>query len=304
MKRILTVVIFATTFISVKACDICGCGVGNFNPYLFPHLSKNFFSLGWQHNAYHTHFMENGEMMHNKEYYNTLSLAAQFSPVKNLRLMAVIPFQFNRQTGMEGHKSLNRPGDVFLLANYKLIDQSACKKKMALRQSLLAGGGIKFATGDYHFDEGDEKEVGNSNFQAGTGSTDYLLNTYYSLRYGRWSFSTGIHYKINGTNKDGYRFGNRLMTLTQVKFVKELTSISLVPNAGIQTEKMAEDKQDGITVDGHRTGGFNTRALLGIDINTRTFALGISYAAPLQQRLAAGQIVARPGFAFHLSYSL
>jgi hypothetical protein len=304
MKKIFIVLsLLILTIPKAGACDICGCGVGNFNPYMFPHLSKNFLSLGYQYRNYHTHFFENGEEMNNRERYNTFSISGQYSPAKNLQLMVVIPFQANRQSGPEGNKSLNQLGDIILFANYKLWDHTCGKEKNMVRQTLLAGGGIKFATGSYHFDESNETHVGNSNFQAGTGSTDYLLNAYYSLRYKKMAFSTGFNYKINSTNKNGYQFGNRFQNVTQVKFIKDIGSFSIIPSAGVVFERMQEDKQDAVKVDRNRTGGYNTQALLGVDINNKKWALGINYFASLKQNLAAGQIEAKPGLNIHLSYS-
>jgi hypothetical protein len=292
------------SFSKVDACDICGCGVGNFNPYMFPHLSKNFLSLGYQYRYYHTHFFENGDEINNQERYNTFSITGQFSPVKNLQLMAVIPFQINRQSGPEGNKSLNELGDIILLANYKIWDHITGKEDKMVRQSLQVGGGIKFATGSYHFDENNDAHVGNSNFQAGSGSTDYLLNAYYSIRYKKFAFSNGVNYKISTTNKNGYRFGNRFQNVTQIKYIKDIGSFSIIPSAGLAIERMAQDKQDAVKVDNNRTGGYNTQALLGVDINNKKWALGINYSASLKQNLAAGQINARPDLNIHLSYSL
>jgi hypothetical protein len=61
MKRFFITILLFTLFLSSRACDICGCGVGNFNPYLFPHLSKNFVNFSYQYRYYKTHFVENGE---------------------------------------------------------------------------------------------------------------------------------------------------------------------------------------------------------------------------------------------------
>ena len=303
MKKIFITILLFSLFISSKACDVCGCGTGNFNPFMFPHLSKNFINFNYQYHYFKTHFLENGEQISNQEYYNTFSLAGQYSPVKNLQLMAVVPFQLNRQTGPEGDKSLDGLGDIIFIANYKLLDHICGKEKNMLRQTLIAGAGIKFASGDYHFDENNQSHVGNSNFQAGTGSTDYLLNTHYSLRYRKIGFSTAVSYKMNSENKDGYKFGNRFVNLTLVRYVKDIKSFSLIPNVGLMYEKMEQDEQDGITVDRSRTGGYNTQLLLGADFNTAKWAIGVNYFAPIKQNLAAGQIEAKPGLNVHLSYT-
>ena len=303
MKKIFISILLFPLFISSKACDVCGCGTGNFNPFMFPHLSKNFINFNYQYHYYKTHFVENGEQISNQEYYNTFSLAGQYSPVHNLQLMAVVPFQVNRQTGPEGDKSLDGLGDIVFLANYKLIDQIAGKEEKMLRQTLVAGGGIKFGSGEYHFDESNLSHVGNSNFQAGTGSTDYLLNGYYSLRYRKIGFSTGLSYKMNTENKDGYKFGNRFINVTQVKYVRDIKSVSIIPSIGVMFEKMQEDELDGVTVDRNRTGGYNTQLLMGADINTAKWAIGVTYSASIKQNLSAGQIVEKPGLNIHLSYS-
>jgi len=303
MKKIFITILLFPLFFSSKACDVCGCGTGNFNPFMFPHLSKNFINFNYQHVHYKTHFLENGEQISNEEYYNTFSLAGQYSPVHNLQLMAVVPFQVNRQTGPEGDKSLDGFGDIVFLANYKLIDQIAGKEKNMLRQTLVAGGGIKFATGEYHFDENNLSHVGNSNFQAGTGSTDYLLNAYYSLRYRKIGFTTGLSYKMNTENKDGYKFGNRFVNVTQVKYVKDIKALSIIPSIGVMFEKMQQDELEGVTVDRNRTGGYNTQLLMGADINTAKWAIGVTYSTSIKQNLSAGQIVAKPGLNIHLSYS-
>lgn len=300
MRKIIVTLLFVTAFSAMKACDICGCGTGNFNPYMFPHLSKNFFSLNYQYRYYRTHFFENNEEMNNREYYNSFLLAAQYSLTKKLHLMVVLPYQFNHQNGNEGAKSLNGVGDVVLMANYNLLDQTS---KRMVRQTLQAGVGVKLATGNYHFDEANTAQVGNSNFQAGTGSTDYMLNVLYALRFKNFAFTNGFTYKINTENKNGYRFGNRFLNVTQLKYVKDFGSFSIIPSIGVMTEQMQEDKQDNVKIEDNHTGGYNVQTLLGLDINTKKWALGVNYSISIKQNLANGEIHSMPGLNVHLSYS-
>ncbi len=260
--------------------------------------------MGYYHRHYRTHFFENGKEINNDEYFNSLSLTAQYSPVKNLQLMAVLPFAFNRQTGPEGEKKLTKPGDAVLLANYKLWDHASGKETRKLRQTWQVGGGLKFPTGHHHFHEANPGDVGNFNFQAGTGSTDLLLNTSYSIRYHNFSLGTGITYKMNGTNKSNYKFGNRFVNVTQVRYTYDIGVFSISPYIGMIYEQMKQDKQDGVTVIENRTGGNNLQSLMGVDLNSIKWALGISYSTSIKQNLAAGQIHALPGFNIHLSYSL
>jgi len=284
-----------------NACDIYGCGVGNFNPYMFPHLAQKFISVGYNYRYYRSNAHDDlGNEMLNKEYYNSISVAGQFTIARRIELMGYLPFQSNTQQGPEGNKSLNKLGDAIFLADYRLVDHISPGSK--LRQTVVAGGGIKLPTGSYQYEEGSEKEVDNPNFQAGTGSTDFLLNGSHSLRYKKIAMSTGITYRMNTSNKADYRFGNRLLSVVQFKYVKDVRSISVIPNVGFIVEKMNEDKESGVSVD--HTGGHNIQATVGLDVNNRKIAAGIYYSKPIKQDLAMGHIQAMPGVNVHVSFIL
>jgi len=284
-----------------NACDICGCGVGNFNPYMFPHLAQKFISVGYNYRYYRSNAHDDlGNEMVNKEYYQSFSLAGQFTIARRIELMGYLPFQSNTQRGPEGNKSLNKLGDAIFLANYRLVDHISSGNK--LRQTVVAGGGIKLPTGNSQYEEGSEEEVDNPNFQAGTGSTDFLLNGSYSLQYKKIAVSTGITYKMNTSNKEDYRFGKRLLTVVQFKYVKDVGNISIIPNVGMVIQEMNEDKESGFVVD--HTGGHNVQATFGLDINTKRIAAGIFYNKPVAQNLVMGHIQAMPGINVHASFIL
>ena len=301
MKKIFVALLLLLSFNLTKACDICGCGVGNFNPYMFPHLAQKFISVGYNYRYYRSNAHDDlGNEMLNKEYYQSFSVAGQFTIAQRIELMGYLPFQSNMQKGPEGNKSLNKLGDAIFLANYRLLDHISSGNK--LRQTVVAGGGIKLPTGSYQYEEGSEKEVDNANFQAGTGSTDFLLNGSYSLRYKKIAMSTGITYKMNTSNKEDYRFGNRLLTVVQFKYIKDVRNISIIPNMGLIVEKMSADKENGTSVD--HTGGHNVQATIGLDVNNRKIAAGIFYSKPIKQDLAMGHIQAMPGVNIHVSFIL
>jgi hypothetical protein len=301
MKKSLIGLFVMIVAYSSNACDICGCGVGNFNPYMFPHLAQKFISVGYNYRYYRTNAHDDlGNEMLNKEYYQSISLAGQITLAGKLELMGYLPFQSNLQKGPEGSKSLNKLGDAIFLANYRLYDHISSHDQ--LRQTIVAGGGVKLPTGSYHFEEGSEEQVDNPNFQAGTGSTDFLLSGSYSVRYEKFAMSTGITYTMNTSNRDEHRFGNRLLTVVQFKYVKDAGGMSVIPNIGIVIDKMDEDKQSGVVID--HTGGHNIQATIGLDLNNRKIAAGIFYSEPVNQNLAMGHIRAMPGINLHISFIL
>jgi hypothetical protein len=300
MKRIF--ILFAIFFISFysEACDVCGCGTGYFNPFIFPHLTRNYIGMGYQYRYYKTQFLEEGHMHNNKEYYNSFLLTAQYSPAKNWQLTAILPWQLNKQDGNHGKFSESSIGDIVLLANYKLLDHTNSKDT---RQTIQVGGGVKLATGHHELDENDPGIVDNYHFQAGTGSTDILFNASYQLSHKAFVFQTGFTYKMNTKNKEDYRFGNRLLNVTQAKYNIMVGSFSIAPGIGFMAEHLQQDKLEGVKVDRERTGGYNLQAMVGLDMSYQKFALGFNYSAPVKQNLGDGQIKAMPGLNAHLSYS-
>jgi hypothetical protein len=301
MKKVFIALFILIIGPASNACDICGCGVGNFNPYMFPHLAQKFISVGYNYRYYRTNAHDDlGNETMNREYYQSISLAGQLTIAGKLELMGYLPFQSNLQKGVEGNKSLNKLGDAILLANYRLFDHISSHDQV--RQTIVAGGGMKLPTGSYHYEEGSEEQVDNPNFQAGTGSTDFLLNGYYSLRYKKFAMSTGITYTMTTANKDDYRFGNRLLTVVQFKYVMDAGNISIIPNVGFAIDQMDQDKQSGADID--HTGGHNIQATVGLDVNNRKIGAGIFYSRPVSQDLAMGHIRAMPGLNIHVSFIL
>jgi len=300
MKKLIFLFGMSVIFQQSNACDVCGCGVGNYNPHMFPHLSKSFINIGYTYRHYYTHLHVNGgTTSENNEYYKTQLVAAQYSPFKNVQLMGILPFQMNRQIGEEGDKKLQQLGDVVFLANYRLFDHASGSGQ--IRQTFIAGAGIKLPTGKYSFNENDETQVHNVNFQAGSGSVDWLLNTSYNFSYRNWAIGSGITYKINNANKQDYKFGNRLLGITQLKYIQNIGDFSLIPHIGINYENLQTDRSSGKKVE--HTGGSNLQLTTGIDINSKNWALGFMYLQPVKQTLADGEIHAKPGINLNLSYS-
>jgi hypothetical protein len=62
---------------------------------------------------------------------------------------------------------------------------------------------------------------------------------------------------MNTTNKEDYHFGDRLLTIVQFKYVKDVGNISVIPNVGVVVEKMNDDELGGVAVD--HTGGHNVQ---------------------------------------------
>lgn len=277
---------------SVHACDICGLGTSNYNPFLFPHLSKNYINLTYLRQIYHVHTDEGIT----REYFNTLLAGAQFSITDKLQLGAMVPYEINTQNGLPGNNSVKGVGDISLLASYSLWTH----KGRSNTQALVIGAGVKLPSGKYEAEKA--ASIEDQNFQLGTGSTDYLLNAAYRLSYRKWIFSAVSSYKYNTENKENFRYGDVLTTGITAVYRKELKNFSLAPYVQLINEKQYDNADDHV-LQSH-TGGNALYAGAGIDLNTKKFAVGINYQATASQNLYEGEINAKPRLSAHLSIIL
>jgi len=279
--------------LSVNACDICGCGVGNYNPYLFPHLSKSFISLSYMHRYYRTH-SETG--INGNEYYNSFLLTAQFSIGKKFQVMAMLPFQVNQL--VNDHETQNRAGagDMSFLINYRLFDKMSTGK----RQTIMIGAGLKVPSGKYTTAK--TEEIDDQNFQLGTGSLDYIVSASYRISLAKWAFSAATSYKYNTQNKDDFRFGDVLTSGATAVYRIDGNKISVAPYAQLISEIQMKDAAAHVIQEHSGGHAFYTGA--GIDVNTRKAAIGINYQLPVSQHMAEGQINVRPRISAHISFVL
>ena len=276
----------------VNACDICGLGTTNYNPFLFPHLTKNYFSLNYLHRLYHIKTDEGV----NKEYFNTLLASGQFTISQKLQIGATVPYQLNKLENYSGTKNAIGLGDIILFSNFRLWNH----QDRSNTQTVVIGAGIKLPTGEYTTTKNESIE--DQNFQLGTGSIDYVLNASYSLSYRKWIFSALTSYKYNTQNKANYRYGDVFTTGATAVYRKELKKLSIAPYIQIMNEHQMNDANNHL-LQSH-SGGNVLYTGGGIDVNTKKIALGANYQFAAKQHLFGGEINAKPRLSVHLSFIL
>ncbi len=109
---------------------------------------------------------------------------------------------------------------------------------------------------------------------------DYQLNSIYTLRYGKLWLSNNLTYRMNTTDNNGYKYGNRVSAISNLINWQNMEGITLLPSAG---EYYENAKADEFGDEEHiQIGGENYYANLGVNVYISNLALG----ATLQKSLS------------------
>ncbi len=281
-------------------CDLCGCSNSGSFFGILPQGHRGFVGVRYRHTLYNSH--PTSLNLSSRELFRTAELWGRFYPIRRVQVLAFVPYQFSQQTMLKSGlvTPLQGLGDVSALVQYNLLntfmDDSVVHN---VNHNLLVGGGIKLPTGRYKYDENSLSEVANPNFQVGTGSTDWMLNAIYTVRYKKWGANADVSYRFTTTNPNGYRFGNRLNTSLSAFYLSGSDKFSVMPNAGIFVEQGGHDRRDGVV--NKQTGGYATYLNMGTDMYLGKLSLGISYRHPIAQHLSEGELVAKDQFSTHVT---
>lgn len=293
------------TITVVRACDICGCGVGSYYLGLLPEFNKRFAGLRYQHKTLSTHLGPKGERtpISADETYQSAELWGGANFGKKFRVLAFIPYNFNEKIAQTGNGSKNGLGDIALMGYYGLADHRTSVGQKFLVQSLWVGAGVKLPTGKYEPSERLAVSESPNNFQLGTASTDFTLNATYDIRLQDLGLNVNLNYKMNTENKHNYRYGNKftsnLLLYHKFRIAKLFT---IAPNIGVLYEtadKDIDDKKFEVAT----SGGYSLSAIGGVELSFNRVSLGANYQNVQSQDLAGGRAVAGNRLMIHTSFA-
>lgn len=271
------------------ACDVCGCANSGAYFGLMPQSHKSLIGVRYQRMSFKTH--QESDILRTEETFNITEVYARFFPLKRVQVMAFLPYRFDQQVTMADTKKQNGIGDVTVLVNYNVLNTLMDKESSgSFTHTLLVGGGIKAPTGRFKYDENNLLDVANANFQAGTGSTDFIVNSFYTINYGDWGLAVNASGKFNTTNAQKYRFGNQYYGTMDLYRSFKVGNITLTPNVGVYAEKSLHGSQDGEKI--KETGGYLVNATAGVTLFANRWTLGISGQNPISQKLSIGHVQA------------
>lgn len=310
MKFLITILLIFVILLlprSVKACDICGCGVGNNYIGILPEFQKKIIGIRYRYNSMLTHLGAGGSTTHltTREHYHITEVWGGWNITRKIRIMASVPYSFNQKTNQGNTDRKNGIGDMSISGFYQLLNKrnTVSRNPRLLVQSFWVGGGIKLATGKYN--TADKSSTGQTAnlFQLGTGSYDFNIGAMYDIRLQDAGINVNTNYKINTANKYNYQYGDKFSLNAQAYYkFRTKKNMMLAPNAGVQYETAQKDRDDIIRV--LASGGSVLLGNIGFETAFTKFAVGANYQIPLQQDLAHKMVKAGNRLMVHISMAL
>jgi len=302
MKKYIITIILISTFTTANACEICGCGLGNYYIGLMPQFHKHFIGLRYQYRNFHT-IMADDPTQFSRDFYKTTELWGGFNVGKRWQVIALLPYNFVHQVSDDGVKNNQGIGDIALMANYKILDvNSVNANNKVLSQQLWIGVGVKLPTGKFDIDATDPALVALANTQTGTASTDFMMNAMYNVRINKFGINTSASYKMNTPNKDQYGYGNKFTANSLLYYALNKRKVGIMPNLGVQFETSGVNRLVSQKID--MTGGHLLSSAAGLEISFKQFTVGGNVQLPLAQQYSGGQTAAKARGMLHLTFAL
>jgi hypothetical protein len=301
MQRITILMVLGLLLsVNAMACDACGCGISSTYWGLIPNNSAGFVGVWYQHQHFQTdltYLQEDGQTFYSYEDFNTFDWRARYSIGEGIFLSAMVPYVYHQRQYGDQSTTISGLGDVTLLGTFTVLNTTDSLLSN-VRHRLTLGGGVKLPTGKFRI--ADNQEVVNPNFQAGTGSLDFLLQASYTARLNNFGMQIDGIYKINTTNPDEYKFGNQLTGSANFFYLQALGAFEIMPTAGVTYEQAEKDVERGFFQ--RTSGGQIFSAQAGLELYWDRFNIGANYIHPLQQKWADGVIEANPRWSVHASF--
>lgn len=303
MKRLSVAFIFFLLINQVSsACEICGCSVGNYYIGLLPQFKTHFIGFRYHYNKFDTRLVSDPSQF-SKDRFQSVEVWSGWNIGKRVQVLAFVPFTFNHQVSDEGTTNLKGLGDVMVIGSYKLLDiNSGTNNGKSVNQQLWIGAGLKLPTGKFEIEANDPDVASMANMQLGSGTTDILLNGMYNIRAGKIGITSQANYKLSGTNKDHFQFGNKFSASSFVSYGFNSKTTMISPNLGLLYEKTAESKMQNSKVD--LTGGSLLQGALGIEFGFNKVSIGANVQLPVAQNFAEEQTRQKVKSMMHVSFLL
>jgi len=297
MKKAFLILLIIKSF-SSQACDVCGCANGASFFGILPQSHFRFGGLRYQNKTFVSHVKSN--LLRSEENFQAIEPWIRLYPIKKTQLIFIGSYQSNLQTLLSSgeKKQLQGFGDITAIAHFNVLNTFMDSSMHKSDYIWLLGGGIKLPTGKYEYGINSD-EVANPNFQLGTGSFDYIINSIYTLRKSSIGLNLDLSYKINGTNSNAYKFANKARAGINVFSQNVYKNLTLMPNLGILAEHSGFDLNN--KVKNRFSGGYLVNGTFGFELYYKKITTGFLFQKPILQNLSGGELKLKNSFTSHLT---
>lgn len=303
MKQFLVFIFCLLSLQSVTACDICGCSTSGGAFSVLPLQNKNLVGLRWSFREFNSshppsiNLDAQNEKSH--ELFNTIELAGVFNLAKRVRMSVMVPVNISYQnstvSGVVKHAGI---GDITVYGQYLFVNPDKCTLSKIKHQFTL-GAGFKLPTGKSNLNV--DNSLLPQNLQPGTGSFDVLLGAGYTMRVNSFGWHTELNYKINTTNQQQYKFGDKIRASTRFFYLHNATKkLSINYSVGAEFENAFINVSRNMDVP--HTGGKFLNAVAGIDLYVKPFAISLNYRPLIYQHFSDGYVKGKNFFDASIFY--
>jgi hypothetical protein len=276
----------------IYACDVCGCSSVSQSLGLLPQFSGHFAGIQYLYAtsvSNHPGLLEKDPPEHAAQYFNTVQAWGRYQLSRKFQLFAFVPYVYNVNNDGSS-RSVSGIGDVSVSLNTVVLQS----ERQGSKQILLAGAGIKLPTGAYTGIAATDRD-GLPNMQAGTGSTDLLLNANYTFKGRGLGFNLDASGVITTANSSGYKYGNKFAAGALAFYWLEWRHFRLVPQAGFRQEYTLHDydnyKRRWLN---EQSGGYVGFVSAGTQAYYRNWGLKAMIHLPVAQDYATGMVRVQP----------
>lgn len=256
MKTFWVMGIYITSY-TAFACDVCGCagmttGFGDLSLYHQHTIGVSWFSR---------HFYGvNGS----RDHFNQTEWSGRYIMDPRWSVRIALPYVWGGRESMETDAyTLNGMGDASLRLKHVLFytGEEARSQKWSITAGLTA------PTGQF---KDHSATLIPQNFQSGTGSWNYLVESRYQLSRGDWVGVLQAQYRVNTVNPEAYKFGNQSGAQFTLAHKTGFQRWALVPMVSLAWEHFERDVNDrGFYQYG--TGGQSFNVLAGTQVKFRNW---------------------------------
>lgn len=285
---------------AVFSCDHCACSIGVAYPGIVPQFNKHSIGLEYNVKKFTTHHSSILPVSNytSDENFQSFTVHSKINFGKKLQVFGFLPYAINEQKERGVTNRINGLGDLSLFSLFSAFasNDSFCN---AWKYNFQFGGGVKLPTGIYTT-LGADQEL-NPNLQAGTGSVDFMLSQNSYLRSKSFGLNLYTVYKINSSNSEHFRFGNRLVSALQTFYLKDLRKFTLMPSLGATIDVANKNTHNGFVVS--NSGSDMLSGLISCSVYYKNLIFSSQFMLPLFQNNKDDVVASKSDLKINISYN-